>query len=235
MAKNFFITGTDTDAGKTFVTQALLLNAQQQGLKTLGLKPVAAGGLVDIPGSDQQGNDDAVKLMAAATQKLPYAQINPVLFEQPIAPHIAAEQEGRNISVQALSGFVRGALMTPADIRLIEGAGGWMVPLNGRQPLSALAKELNTPVILVVGMKLGCLNHALLTARAIRMDGLEIAAWVGTQVDEDMDCIEENLACLRAMLGAPCLGFIPFQDNPSCTVAAQQLDLSPLLPSDENT
>ncbi len=228
MNKNFFITGTDTDAGKTFITQALLIKAQQLGLKTLGLKPVAAGGLVTIPGSDQQGNDDAVKLMAAATEKLPYAQINPVLFEQPIAPHIAAEQEGRHITVQSLCGYVRGALMSAADLRLIEGAGGWMVPLNGREPLSALAKELKTPVILVVGMKLGCLNHALLSAKAIRADGLNIAGWVGTQVDEQMDCVEENLSALHGLLGAPCLGFIPYQKQQDPTAAAALLDIEQL-------
>ncbi|NRB37108.1 MAG: dethiobiotin synthase [Pseudomonadales bacterium] len=229
MAKNFFITGTDTDAGKTLITQALLIKAAALGLKTLGLKPVAAGGMVDIPGSDKQGNDDAVKLMAASTEALPYAQVNPVLFSDPIAPHIAAEKEGRNVTIHSLTGFVRGAMMTRADFRLIEGAGGWMVPLNGREPLSALAKELKTPVILVVGMKLGCLNHALLTARAIRADGLEIAGWVGTQIDKDMSCVEENLASLKGMLGAPCLGFVPFQENVQAEAVAEHLDITALL------
>lgn len=229
MAKNYFITGTDTDAGKTLITQALLIKAAAQGLKTLGLKPVAAGGMVDIPNSDKQGNDDAVKLMAASTQALPYAQVNPVLFAEPIAPHIAAEKAGRNITLSSLSGYVRGAMMTPADLRLIEGAGGWMVPLNGRQPLSGLATELKLPVILVVGMKLGCLNHALLTARAIRADGLEIAGWVGTQVDEDMSCVEENLSSLKGMMGAPCLGFVPYQKSIELNAVADLLDVSPLL------
>lgn len=229
MAKNYFITGTDTDAGKTLITEALLIKAKQQGLKTLGLKPVAAGGLVRIPGSEQQGNDDAVKLMAASTVKLPYAQVNPVLFNEAIAPHIAAKNAGRNITVSGLTGFVRGALMVPADLRLIEGAGGWMVPLNNREPLSALAKELKTPVILVIGMKLGCLNHALLTARAIRTDGLALAGWVATQVDEDMACVDENLASLKSMLGAPCIGFIPYQQDINIDAVIECLDLSPLL------
>ena len=229
MAKNFFVSGTDTDAGKTLITSALLHKATQQGMRTLGLKPVAAGGIVDIPGSSAQGNDDAVKLMAASSVKLPYAQVNPVLFAEPIAPHIAAAKEGRNITISTLTGYVRGALLTPADIRFIEGAGGWMVPLNGREPLSALAKELKTPVILVVGMKLGCLNHALLSARAIRADGLEIAGWVGTQVDENMSCVEENLESLKGMMGAPCLGFVPYQENIDANMAANLLDIQPLL------
>lgn len=229
MAKNFFITGTDTDAGKTLITQALLIKAQQQGLKTLGLKPVAAGDLVAIPGTDKQGNDDAVKLMAASTQSLPYTQVNPILFDAAIAPHIAAAQAGRNITISALTGYVRGALMTPADLRLIEGAGGWMVPLNGREPLSKLARELKTPVIIVVGMKLGCLNHALLTAKAIRADGVEIAGWVGSQVDADMSCVEENLQSLQGMMGAPCLGFVPFQEQLDLDKVAAFLDISILL------
>ena len=229
MSNNFFVTGTDTDAGKTLITAALLHKATQHGLTTLGLKPVAAGGVVQIPGSDQQGNDDAVKLMAASSVKLPYAQVNPVLFADPIAPHIAAEQEGRNITLSTLTGFVRGALMTPADFRLIEGAGGWMVPLNAREPLSGLAKELNTAVILVVGMKLGCLNHALLTAKAIRAEGLTIAGWVGSQIDKEMSCVDENLQSLKAMMGAPCLGFVPYQDDVDAETVAELLDISALL------
>ena len=229
MAKNYFITGTDTDAGKTLITQALLIKAASQGLKTLGLKPVAAGGMVARPDSDKQGNDDAVKLMAASTEALPYEQVNPVLFADPIAPHIAAEREGRNVTLNSLTGYVRGAMMTPADLRLVEGAGGWMVPLNGRQPLSGLATELKLPVILVVGMKLGCLNHALLTARAIRMDGLEIAGWVGTQVDDQMSCVEENLASLKSMLGAPCLGFVPYENNIDAKDVAELLDITALV------
>lgn len=238
MAKNYFVTGTDTDAGKTLITSALLLNAAQKNLRCLGLKPVAAGGLVPVSdGSPALGNDDAVKLMAASTVKLPYAQVNPVLFEEPIAPHIAAEKHGRHMTLSSLSGYVRGALMTPADVRFIEGAGGWMVPLNRREPLSGLAKELDIPVILVVGMKLGCLNHALLTAKAIRMDGLTLAGWVATQVDPDMACVEENLTSLKHLLAAPCLGTVPYQEGVNAEDVAALLDIEPLLssPADQSS
>lgn len=222
MAKNFFVTGTDTDAGKTLVSEALLLKAAQQGLRTIGLKPVAAGAQMTENGLQ---NDDARRLQQAATEKLPYEQVNPVLLEPPIAPHIAAVQAGRNLAVSRLAGFVRGAMMTPADLRIVEGAGGWLVPLNEREGLNDLASELKLDVILVVGMKLGCLNHALLTARMIAADGLRLAGWVATQVEPDMPVRDENLATLKALLPAPCLGFIPYKATITASDAAEYLHL----------
>lgn len=217
MKKRYFIAGTDTDCGKTLVTEALLLKARESGLRTIGLKPLAAGAM---PTPEGLRNSDALRLQAAATGQLAYEQVNPVLLEPAIAPHIAAAQAGKRVSIQALAGFVRGAMMQPADLCLIEGAGGWMVPVNDREPLSALPKQLGLDVILVVGMKLGCLNHALLTARAIRQDGLELAGWVATQTDPAMQCVQENFDSLNHMLGAPCLGFIPYQHNISSGQAA---------------
>lgn len=210
MKKNYFITGTDTDCGKTLVTEALLLQAARQGLHTVGLKPVAAGADVTAEGLR---NNDALRLQQAATEKLPYSQVNPVVYEAAIAPHIAAAITGKRPTIAALAGYVRGAMLQPADLRLIEGAGGWLTPLNEHEPLSALPKLLELEVILVVGMKLGCLNHALLAARAIRQDGLQLAAWVATQVDPAMAHVEENRQSLGRMLGAPCLGFIPYTKN----------------------
>lgn len=222
MSKNYFITGTDTDAGKTLITEALLMKANQNGLRTVGLKPLAAGAEL-VEGELQ--NSDAQRLQKAASVKLSYSQVNPVVLKDAIAPHIAAQQEGRNITASRVVGFIRGTLMQPADLRLIEGAGGWLVPLNPRELFNAVAKELQLDVILVVGMKLGCINHALLTARAIMQDGLRIAGWVGTQIDSDMPVFDENVETLTKMLPAPCLGVVPYQAGITAEMAAQFLQL----------
>ncbi|WP_290524064.1 dethiobiotin synthase [Alcanivorax sp.] len=193
----FFITGTDTEVGKTWVSCRLLERAREAGLSCYGLKPVAAGCEETAEG---WRNDDALQLMAASSVKLPYEVVNPVAFKAPIAPHIAARQEGKVITLARLVGYVRGALNAhPADLILIEGAGGWRVPLNDREMLSALAKELEVPVIQVVGMKLGCISHALLTAETIEKDGLRYA---GTMANcfGDMDAQEDNLLTLRQHL-----------------------------------
>lgn len=225
-AKQYFIAGTDTDVGKTLVACGILRAAAARGLKTLAIKPVAAG--ADLT---EQGlrNTDALMLIDAMTESLPYEQVNPVLLAPPIAPHIAAEQAGRRLSVSQLAGFCRGVMMRKVDMVLIEGAGGWRVPLNQREMLSGLAVELQTPVILVVGMKLGCISHALLTAEAIRADGLVLAGWVANQIDPDMACFDENLATLRNFLPAPCLGVLPNLKEPDANLAAEHLDISPLL------
>jgi dethiobiotin synthetase len=206
-SRHYFISGTDTDVGKTLVACGLLRAAALRGLRTLAIKPVAAGAELTENGLR---NEDALMLMAAMTEVLPYQQVNPVLLEPAIAPHIAAEQVGKRITVSQLAGICRGVMMQPADFILIEGAGGWRVPLNRHELLSDLASELQAPVILVVGMKLGCINHALLTAEAIRADGLRLAGWVANQIDPDMACVEENLATLNAMLDAPCIGIVPY-------------------------
>ena len=193
----FFVTGTDTEVGKTWVSCRLLERARETGLSCYGLKPVAAG-CDETP--DGWRNEDALQLMAASSVKLPYEMVNPVAFKAPIAPHIAAQQEGKDVSLSRLVGYVRGALSAhPADLILIEGAGGWRVPLNSREMLSGLAKELDVPVIQVVGMKLGCINHALLTAEAIEKDGLRYAGTMANCFGE-MAVQEENLLTLRQHL-----------------------------------
>ncbi|MGB2246758.1 MAG: dethiobiotin synthase [Alcanivorax sediminis] len=198
----FFVTGTDTEVGKTWVSCRLLERAQEAGLSCYGLKPVAAGCEETAEG---WRNDDALQLMAASSVKLPYELVNPVALKAPVAPHIAAQQEGKVVTLARLTGYVRGALNAhPADLILIEGAGGWRVPLNDREMLSALAKELDVPVIQVVGMKLGCINHALLTAEAIQKDGLRYAGTManrgGANCFGTMDVQEENLLTLRQHL-----------------------------------
>ena len=193
----FFVTGTDTEVGKTWVSCRLLERAREAGLSCYGLKPVAAGCEETAEG---WRNDDALQLMAASSEILPYELVNPVALKAPVAPHIAARQEGKTISLARLAGYVRGALSAhKADLILIEGAGGWRGPLNDREMLSGLAAELELPVIQVVGMKLGCINHALLTAEAIKKDGLRYA---GTMANcfGSMAVQEENLLTLRQHL-----------------------------------
>ncbi len=226
MKKRFFIAGTDTDAGKTLVTTGLLTAANRQGLRTIGLKPVAAGCEQTAEGLR---NTDALQLQQAASVKLSYEQVNPIAFEPPIAPHIAAEQEGRALSADRLAAYCRGAMMQPADLVLVEGAGGWRVPLSMRESLARLPQLLELDVILVVGMKLGCINHAILTAEAIARDGLRLAGWVANHVDPEMSCPDENLATLEKLFRAPLLGRVPWLESPSADAVADHLDLRPFL------
>lgn len=211
MAKTFFVAGTDTDVGKTVIACGLLAAANAKGLRSLAVKPIAAG----AEHCAEQGglrNGDALALLEAMSEKLPYQQVNPVCLEPPIAPHIAAELAEKRITIAQLVGFCRGALMKPADFKLIEGAGGWRVPVNQVESLSQLAVEMQTPVVLVVGMKLGCLNHAVLTAEAIVRDGLPLAGWVANTIDAEMPYFDENIASLKRLLPAPCLGIVPHLD-----------------------
>lgn len=193
----FFITGTDTEVGKTWVSCRLLERAREAGLSCYGLKPVAAG---CEEGAEGLRNDDALQLMAASSVALPYEVVNPVALKAAIAPHIAARQEERSVTLSQLVGYVRGALASyPADLVLVEGAGGWRVPINDREMLSGLAQELELPVIQVVGMKLGCISHALLTAEAIRADGLRYTGTVANCFGS-MEVREENLLTLKQHL-----------------------------------
>lgn len=225
MAKRaFFIAGTDTGVGKTRVAAGLLRSAQEAGLSTAALKPVAAG-CEQTP--EGLRNDDALLLQSVITQSLLYEQINPVALEPAIAPHIAAREAGRTLSVDRLSGFCRGVLGS-SDLTVVEGAGGWRVPLNASETLADLARLLELPVILVVGVRLGCLNHALLTAEAIARDGLPLAGWVANIVDPDMPRRDENIATLAQRLPAHCLGVVPHLANPSPAAVAKYLDTGPL-------
>lgn len=197
----FFVTGTDTEVGKTWISCRLLEQAGAAGGRSYGLKPVAAG--ADETASGLR-NEDAVQLMAASTEKLDYELVNPVLLKAAIAPHIAAADENRLVTVSRLAGYVRGAVMAhSADLVLVEGAGGWNVPLNDRESLADLAVELAYPVILVVGMRLGCINHALLTAEAIKASGLRLAGWVANDMGNPMPRLAENIEALAQRLPAP--------------------------------
>ena len=223
MSKTWFVTGTDTGVGKTAVSCALLVAAAQAGLRTAAVKPVAAG-------CDEKGrNDDALRLMASMTEVLDYDQVNPVALDAAVAPHIAASLQGKRIQASRLAGLCRGVMLGAADFVLIEGAGGWRVPINSRETMADVAIELRVGVILVVAMRLGCINHALLTAEAIAADGLPLAAWVANQPGPRMDCHEDNLDTLRQLLPVPLLGDIPFQHRWEAEVTASYLDIQPLL------
>ncbi|MDG1693759.1 MAG: dethiobiotin synthase [Porticoccaceae bacterium] len=223
MAKKvFFITGTDTDIGKTEVATGLLEAANQKGLRTAAIKPVAAG--CEDHGDGPQ-NDDALKLQSHASVDLSYQQVNPVALDEPMAPHIAAQEQGRSLTADRLTGFCRGVTMLPMDFLVIEGAGGWRVPINKRETMADIPKQLNAEVILVVGIRLGCINHALLTAQAIRLDGLKIAGWVANILDTEMLRIDENIDTLKQMLIEPCLGVVPRLTNISPQQVAAHLTI----------
>lgn len=222
--KTFFIAGTDTNVGKTLVAAGLLIAAKNHGLTTAALKPLAAGCEKTEAGLR---NADAVLLQSVITQPLMYEQINPIALEAAIAPHIAAQQEKRVLSADRLAGFCRGS-MNLADFTLVEGAGGWRVPLNPQETLADVAKILRLPVILVVGVRLGCISHALLTVEAIRNDGLQLAGWVANCIDTDMPVLQENIHSLAVRIPAPCLGVVPWLANAAPESVASALDIDSL-------
>ncbi len=206
MAQAYFITGTDTDAGKTTITAGLLCAAKQLQRSTLAMKPVASGCQMTEQGLR---NSDALVLIAQSSVKLAYAQINPYAFAPAIAPHIAAQEAGVELRVTDLYRAAQVILQEQADFTLIEGAGGWRVPISTSEFLSDFAIALNMPVILVVGVKLGCINHALLTVEAIRNDGLKLAGWVANMIDANCARLSENLEFLHQHIAAPCLAEVP--------------------------
>lgn len=222
MSVAYFITGTDTDAGKTTVAAGLLHAARLAGLSTAAGKPVASGSTVTPQGLR---NSDALALLAECSMALRYEEVNPVAFEPAIAPHLAAREAGVALSVHSLLMPMQALLDKNADFTLIEGAGGWRVPLAEQSNLSDLAIALGLPVILVVGVRLGCINHALLSAEAIARDGLHLVGWVANIIDAKTSRLEENLATLAERLPAPCLGRIPRMKKASAENVAPYLHL----------
>ncbi len=214
----YFVTGTDTEVGKTFATCALLHVARGQGLVAVGMKPVAAG--VDAAGQ----NADVEALATAASFPAPRELINPYCFEAPVAPHIAAAVEGQTIDPERIAAAARD-LAADADLLLIEGVGGFRVPLGDDLDTADLAVRLDLPVVLVVGLRLGCLNHALITAEAIRARGLKLAGWIANGIDPDMPWPEENVTALKERLAAPLLGVLPWMDTADPATAAAHLSL----------
>lgn len=214
---SYFITGTDTGVGKTLISCALLHGFAAQGKRVAGFKPVAAG-------CDEEGhNDDAMALRAASTVQLTYGQVNPYCFMQAAAPHLAAQFVGVSISLERIMASFS-ELNAQSDLVIVEGAGGFRVPLNARQDSADLAQKLGLPVILVVGMRLGCLNHALLTTEAISVRGLMLAGWVANVVDENMAMLDENITALQQRIAAPLLGIVPHMVQPDARAAAERLN-----------
>lgn len=218
MNNAYFLTGTDTAIGKTFTTCALLRLAARQGLKAAGLKPVAAG--INAAGR----NDDVENIRAASNLLLPQEVVNTYCLKAEIAPHIAAAEEGVIIEFAPIKAACRTA-MAAADLLIVEGVGGFCVPLSGDHNSADLAAALGLPIILVVGMRLGCLNHALLTAEAIASRGLTIAGWVANRIDPTMSHFADNLSTLQELLYAPLLGVIPHAPHGGSAGAAEFLTL----------
>lgn len=213
-----FVTGTDTGCGKTVATAALARALIARGKRVACFKPIASGCTTTERGLR---NDDAERLRAATNIELPYEQVNPVALEPPIAPHIAAERAGICIDPASIASDI---LAVDADVRLVEGVGGWQVPLSRQLDLVALPRALEAGVILVVGLRLGCLNHALLTARAIRADGLPLVGWIANHLDPDMDAQDDNLAALDRRLVCPQVGRILHSAAPELDVRSSGED-----------
>ena len=219
----FFVAGTDTGVGKTHATCALLHALRARDLTACGMKPVASGCFETAEGLR---NDDALALQAASSAPMPYEWVNPLALREPVSPHLAAAHAGVEIGLAPLhDAFER--LRAVHDVVLVEGVGGWLVPLSRGLMASDIARQWQLPVILVVGLRLGCLNHALLSARAIATDGCRLVGWIGNRIDPDMAAVDENIDTLRQLLPAPCLGVLPYGATPQA--AASRLDLTLIL------
>jgi dethiobiotin synthetase len=218
-ARGYFVTGTDTEVGKTWITLGLMLALRDQGLTVAGMKPVATG-CYQTPAGLR--NEDAVKILAHSSQSLPYEWITIYSFEPAIAPHLAAQEQGVEMTVEAILAAHK-RLAHWAEFIVVEGIGGWRVLLNNRQGIWELARRLGYPVILVIGLRLGCINHALLTAEAISTDGLDLAGWVANQIDPDYPRLEATLDTLRTRLQAPMLAYIPWLDQEDVQTVASYL------------
>jgi dethiobiotin synthetase len=221
----FFVTGTDTGVGKTLVACALLRAFAARGLKAVGMKPVASG--AERRGDDLV-NDDVEQLIAAGNVAAPRGLVNPYCFEPPIAPHIAARQAGTAISFERIEESRRG-LAARAEVVIVEGVGGFRVPLGADGDTAALAGRLALPLVLVVGMRLGCLNHALLTADAIAVRRLKLAGWIANHVDPGMSAQDENVRSLEQLIEAPLIARVGYCAQPQPAVVAALLDTFALI------
>ncbi|NRB70028.1 MAG: ATP-dependent dethiobiotin synthetase BioD [Vibrio sp.] len=225
MIDAFFIAGTDTDVGKTVASKAILNALAQKDLKTIGYKPVAAG-----CEKTQHGyrNSDALYLQKASTVDVAYDEVNPYALALPASPHIAAQHDGIDIQYSVLSEKLAGHKQK-ADVVLVEGAGGWRVPVSESDCLSSWVQQESLPVILVVGIKLGCLSHAMLTVDAIKADGLALVGWVANRINPGTEHYADIIQMLEQKIGAPKLGEIPYVPSVKQKDLARYIDVSTLV------
>ncbi|MBX3628327.1 MAG: dethiobiotin synthase [Nitrosomonas sp.] len=221
MSAGFFVTGTDTGIGKTYVSCLLLQALVARHKSAVGMKPIAAG-------SEHGQWQDVELLRAAGNVEVPRDYLNPYALQMPIAPHIAAGQEGVTIEIAHIEQCYD-RLARNADVVVVEGIGGFLVPINTDETTADLARALNLSVLLVVGMRLGCISHALLTVQAIQQTGLRLAGWVANCIDPDMLALEENITTLQQRIDAPLLGKVPFSGNSDLTQQVQCIDAEKLI------
>ena len=204
-----FITGTDTEIGKTQVACAILNTLNRNNIKTVGMKPVASGAeMID----NRLQNEDAIKLIEASSVKFPYEIVNPYVFNTPASPHIAARIDKQQIELDKIISCYN-ELESQSEFVVVEGVGGWLAPLNMEQTVTDMAQALQLPVVMVVGMRLGCLNHALLTAQRIQQSGLKFAGWIANCVDKNFPYLEDNIKTLHERIDAPFLAHLDYKKN----------------------
>jgi len=221
MNRSYFVTGTDTDVGKTWITLGLMKAFQASGLAVNGMKPVASGCELREQGFR---NSDALAIQAISSEKNSYNLINPYAFQPAIAPHLAAIQASQEICFAPIKQALQ-KLSTSVDCTLVEGVGGWRVPLGDEGDIATLVEYLGLPVILVVGLKLGCINHALLTVESIINSGASLLGWIGNQIQPEFSCKEENIQTLKSSISAPCLGIVPYQKQQDLMLIANSLNI----------
>nr|VFK41222.1 MAG: dethiobiotin synthetase [Candidatus Kentron sp. SD]VFK46955.1 MAG: dethiobiotin synthetase [Candidatus Kentron sp. SD] len=219
MAFELFITGTDTEVGKTWVSLGVMAAFQAAGISAVGMKPVASGCRVTESGLR---NEDAQRLLGQSSVPIPYELVNPFAFEPAIAPHIAAAESGRAISLAKIAACYR-TLTGLAECCVVEGVGGWQVPLTPTETVADLAARLGLPVILVVGIRLGCINQALLSVESIRRGGNRLLGWIANHSGPGMERSEENILALQERIDAPLLGTIPWLGEPSVPEFARRI------------
>ena len=218
-SNGFFVTGTDTEVGKTLVSGALILKLREQGINTIGFKPVVAGTYQDAAGKTL--NEDMETLRIASNLSSNELSLCPYVLDQPAAPHLVAARQSLKLEIGVMAEAFQN-IQNQADCVVVEGAGGLLIPLNDQDDLSDFAKKIHLPIILVVGMKLGCINHALLTYEAIKARNLTIAGWIGNALSTEMPLLQENLQTLKTRIAAPFLGLVPMLPK-----ALQKADNSP--------
>lgn len=225
MQKDLFITGTDTEIGKTYSTLCIMESIKAAGKSVAGMKPVASGAELTRCGLR---NDDALALQKHASAPHEYASINPYVFKPPIAPQFAAQATGIRIDIDKIHAHYL-CLKERADVVVVEGIGGWCVPLDNTLLLADLVKKLDLNIVLVVGLRLGCINHALLTVKTIMIDGMHLSGWVANQIDPDYNQVSATIECLQARISVPMLGYLPYQKVTDINAISEKLDISAII------